>query len=156
MIIVFQVCASSRQEDRGDSGVKFKRVCEAYDTLNNPEKRKIYDHFGKQGVQQTLSQGVKSRNTVDELLLLGTGLHGQQLSSSSAKLFERLRQDLDIERLIRAVNTDDRCQQEASASPSSPFMLSCGAWAWLVQLFCLRCFFDRTFQQKWNRESLLV
>src|SRR6056297_2746085 len=39
-----------RNPDNAEAEVKFKEAAEAYEVLNNPEKRQRYDRFGHQGV----------------------------------------------------------------------------------------------------------
>jgi len=48
-------------KDGGDSE-KFKKINEAYQVLNDPQKRAAYDRFGSAGVRGTAGQGGYSRN----------------------------------------------------------------------------------------------
>ncbi|CAE7299161.1 dnaJ, partial [Symbiodinium sp. KB8] len=46
--LALQYHPDKQQENKNESEAKFKQISEAYDTLHDPEKRKTYDHFGKQ------------------------------------------------------------------------------------------------------------
>ena len=38
--------------DKGGDPEKFKELAEAYDILNNEDKRKIYDKYGMDGIKE--------------------------------------------------------------------------------------------------------
>lgn len=44
--------AKSAHPDKGGDPEKFKEISAAYEVLSDPEKRKIYDKFGLEGLQQ--------------------------------------------------------------------------------------------------------
>ena len=44
--------AKSAHPDKGGDPEKFKEIAGAYEVLSDPEKRKIYDKFGLEGLQQ--------------------------------------------------------------------------------------------------------
>ena len=114
-----------QQGDKSESEVKFRQISEAYDTLQNPEKRKIYDHLGKQAAAKCAAEGAKKcRVSAEELdFLFGSTRPGSRLGSCSDKLFGGLGKDLDLEQLFHAVHDNScqrkrqRTQQKASASP---------------------------------------
>ncbi len=41
-----------RNPDKENAEEKFKKISEAYDVLSDPEKRKIYDRYGKEGLER--------------------------------------------------------------------------------------------------------
>ena len=43
--------AMKEHPDKGGDEEKFKEIAKAYETLSNPEKKKIYDHYGEEGLK---------------------------------------------------------------------------------------------------------
>jgi DnaJ family protein A protein 2 len=47
----FRDLAKKHHPDRGGDGEKFKEINAAYEVLSNPEKKKIYDKYGLEGLK---------------------------------------------------------------------------------------------------------
>jgi DnaJ family protein A protein 2 len=48
----YKKAAMQHHPDRGGDEHKFKEVTEAYEILSDPQKRRAYDQFGEEGVNQ--------------------------------------------------------------------------------------------------------
>lgn len=53
----YRKLALKHHPDKGGDAAEFKRVSEAFSTLSDPEKRKIYDTYGKEGVKRAEAGG---------------------------------------------------------------------------------------------------
>jgi DnaJ family protein A protein 2 len=49
--------ALKHHPDKGGEPEKFKEINEAYDTLKDPEKRKIYDEYGEEAIKEGMGSG---------------------------------------------------------------------------------------------------
>lgn len=54
-----------RNPDKENAEEKFKEISEAYDVLSDPEKRKIYDRYGKEGLERRTGQSAGNRSAED-------------------------------------------------------------------------------------------
>ncbi len=50
-----------KNPDNKDAEVKFKEISEAYEALNNPQKREMYDRYGKEGMSGFGAGGASSQ-----------------------------------------------------------------------------------------------
>merc|ERR1712054_550480 len=48
----YRKLAIKNHPDKGGDPEKFKKISVAYDTLSDPEKKELYDKYGKEGVEQ--------------------------------------------------------------------------------------------------------
>ena len=48
----YRKLAIKNHPDKGGDPEKFKKISAAYDTLSDPEKKELYDKYGKEGVEQ--------------------------------------------------------------------------------------------------------
>ncbi|KAJ6816905.1 dnaJ protein-like protein 2-like [Iris pallida] len=53
----YRVAALKNHPDKGGDPEKFKELSQAYDVLNDPEKREIYDQYGEDGLKEGMGAG---------------------------------------------------------------------------------------------------
>ena len=61
--------------DKGGDPEKFKQISEAYEVLNNPEKRDLYDKYGMEGVN---AGGAPGSGGFEDLFSFFTGGRGKR------------------------------------------------------------------------------
>jgi molecular chaperone DnaJ len=94
-----------RNKDDDDASRKFKEVKEAYEILNNPEKRAAYDQFGHEGLRGRGNSGGFGAEGFGDIFgdvfgdIFGGGRRGRSQVFRGADLAYELR--LDLERAVR-------------------------------------------------------
>lgn len=70
------------QNRRPEAEEEFKKITEAYDALRDPEKRKIYDQFGKDGLQGNVGPGHGGASA-------GSGMGGGMTQEQAQAMFSQ-------------------------------------------------------------------
>lgn len=66
-------CAAQNHPDKGGDPEVFKQITMAYEVLSDPEKRKLYDKYGKEGVDQEGGPGGQSPEDIFSMFFGGGG-----------------------------------------------------------------------------------
>ncbi|KAM7260816.1 hypothetical protein ACFE04_026291 [Oxalis oulophora] len=61
----YKKAAIKNHPDKGGDPEKFKEVAQAYEVLNDPEKREIYDEYGEDGLKEGMGGGGGGHNPFD-------------------------------------------------------------------------------------------
>jgi molecular chaperone DnaJ len=112
-----------RNPDDTAAEEKFKEAKEAYDVLNNPQKRAAYDQFGHAGVDQAGGGGPGAGASFSDIFgdvfgdIFGGGRGGQQQARRGADL--RYHLELSLEDAVRGTTVKIRV-------PTSVICATCG------------------------------
>jgi molecular chaperone DnaJ len=129
-----------RNKDDGDASAKFKEVREAYEVLNNSDKRAAYDQFGHEGLRGRSHGGGFGPDGFGDIFgdvfgdIFGGGRRGRSQVFRGADLAYELR--LDLERAVRGDEvtievptqvTCEECSGSGAARGTKPVSCStCG------------------------------
>ena len=84
----FRKLAMTHHPDKGGDSDKFKEMTVAYEILSDPDKRKIYDQYGEEGIKEGMGQGAGEFGDIFDLLRgggMGGGLGGFQQKRRNKK-----------------------------------------------------------------------
>ncbi|CAE6916593.1 unnamed protein product [Symbiodinium sp. CCMP2592] len=113
------------QDKKSEFEAKFKHIAEAYDTLHNPEKRKVYDSTGRNNMPLGSKNEIRAELLAQLEFLLRNSFPNSRLLGFGDKLRRGLGANPDVERLIRSVHRDAQHKHRRKSSPS-PFVLPHG------------------------------
>jgi DnaJ family protein A protein 2 len=107
----YRKLALKEHPDRGGDPEKFKEISHAYETLSDPDKRRLYDQYGEEGVQN----GGGSSNPDDVFsMFFGGGRRGPSGPRKGEDLVHPLRVSLDDlyngKTCRLAINRDKICE----------------------------------------------
>uniref|UniRef100_A0A803KYL6 Uncharacterized protein n=2 Tax=Chenopodium quinoa TaxID=63459 RepID=A0A803KYL6_CHEQI len=90
----YRKAAIKNHPDKGGDPEKFKEVAQAYEVLNDPEKRDLYDQYGEDALKEGMGGGGHSHNPFDifEQLFNPSGFGG----GGSSSRFRRQQQGEDV------------------------------------------------------------
>jgi len=72
----YRKLAIKNHPDKGGDPEKFKKISVAYDTLSDPEKKELYDKYGKEGVEQG-GGGARNADDIFSMFFGGGGGGGR-------------------------------------------------------------------------------
>lgn len=73
----YRKLAIKNHPDKGGDPEKFKKISVAYDTLSDPEKKELYDKYGKEGVEQG-GGGARNADDIFSMFFGGGGGGGSR------------------------------------------------------------------------------
>jgi len=72
----YRKLAMTHHPDKGGNADKFKEITKAYEILSDPEKRKVYDEYGEEGLEGGGGGGGHSHSDIFDLFTGGQGRRG--------------------------------------------------------------------------------
>jgi len=88
----FRKAAIKHHPDKGGDEATFKKISEAYDCLSDPEKKELYDRYGKEG----LEQGGGAAGNAEDIFSMFFGGQGGRRGPSGPKKGENLVHALNV------------------------------------------------------------
>lgn len=73
----YRKLAMKHHPDKGGDEMHFKKVSEAYDVLSDPEKKDLYDKYGKEGLEQG-GGGMRNPDDIFNMFFGGGGRSRQR------------------------------------------------------------------------------
>jgi DnaJ family protein C protein 16 len=128
-------------EDPKASEQKFMRIANAYDVLSDPDKRKIYDQHGEEGVKQSAQQGQQNMHHQDLFRQHFGNFHFQH-GSQGGFGGNHFHQQQKVEGLYK--NTD--VIELSFATLSTLFRRT---QIWMVNFYHPNCSHCRTMKDEW-------
>mmetsp|Transcript_66705 Transcript_66705/g.159163 ORF Transcript_66705/g.159163 Transcript_66705/m.159163 type:complete len:366 (+) Transcript_66705:3-1100(+) len=86
----YKKVALKNHPDKGGDPEKFKEISNAYEVLSDPEKRKIYDQYGEEALQNGGGEGMGDPMDIFNSFFGGGGMGGQQRKRKTQDVMHKL------------------------------------------------------------------
>lgn len=94
----YRKSAIKNHPDKGGDPEKFKEVAQAYEVLNDPEKRDIYDQYGEDALKEGMGGGGPSHNPFD---IFENLFNASAFGGGSSSRFRRQQQGEDVVQTLK-------------------------------------------------------
>ena len=103
----FKQLALKHHPDRGGDADKFKEIAQAYEVLSDPEKRRVYDTFGEEGLDGRNSSGASDPHDIFSQMFGGN--RGARVMKTPDALH---RIELSLEDMFNGINKSIRFSRD--------------------------------------------